>query len=68
MTHRPEPYTAEELRAWRAKTRFTQAQVAALFGVSQRAISSWEDGRIPRRFSEQFERVLIDWYNKEKMK
>ena len=66
MTVRLEPYTAEELRAWRAKTRFTQAQVAKLFGVSQRAISSWEDGRIPRRFSEQFEQVLINWYEKNR--
>lgn len=63
MTARLEPYTAEELRIWRAKERLSQADVAALFGTSQRSVSNWELGCIPRGFSEAFERVLIAYYH-----
>ena len=62
MTIRTAPYTAEELRIWRAKERLTQAEVAKLFDTSQRSVSNWELGVIPRDFSEAFERVLMAYY------
>lgn len=63
MTIRTEPYTAEELRIWRAKERLSQSDVARLFATSQRSVSNWELGCVPRGFSEAFERVLLDYYN-----
>ena len=63
MAARADPYTAEELRIWRAKVRLTQAQMARLFQTSQRSISHWEAGAVPRDFSAQFEKVLIAYYN-----
>lgn len=65
MPLRAEPYTAEELRIWRAKERLTQADVAKLFDTSQRSVSNWELGCIPKGFSEAFERVLVAYYNVE---
>lgn len=62
MPLRAEPYTAEELRIWRAKERLSQADVAKLFNTSQRSVSNWELGRTPRGFSEAFERVLMAYY------
>ena len=66
MTIRPEPYTAAELRVWRARERLTQARVAALFQTSQRSISHWEAGHLPKGFSEKFERVLFAYYALDK--
>ena len=63
MPTRANPYTAEELRIWRAKVRLTQSQMAKLFQTSQRSISHWEAGAVPRDFSERFEKVLIVYYN-----
>jgi DNA-binding transcriptional regulator YiaG len=63
MTARADPYTAEELRVWRARVRLTQSQMARLFHTSQRSISHWEAGAVPRDFSERFEKVLIAHYN-----
>ena len=66
MTIRGEPYTAAELRVWRARERLTQAHVAALFQTSQRSISHWEAGYLTRGFSEKFERVLLAYYSLDK--
>ena len=63
LTSRTEPYTADELRIWRARERLTQARVAKLFEASQRSISHWEAGDLPKDFSDRFERVLVDYYN-----
>lgn len=68
MPLRAEPYTAEELRIWRAKERLSQADVAKLFATSQRSVSNWELGVIPRGFSEAFERVLVAYYKMEGVK
>lgn len=68
MTLRAEPYTAEELRMWRAKEHLTQRQVADLFETSQRAVSHYEAGDIPKDFSERFERVLLAYYATEEVK
>jgi DNA-binding transcriptional regulator YiaG len=65
MTQRVEPYTAEELRIWRARERLSQADVAELFNASQRSISHWENGQLPRDFSERFEEVLMAYYRQE---
>lgn len=62
MTIRAEPYTAEELRIWRAKERLSQTDVARLFDTSQRNLSHWEAGKLPKRFNEAFERVLLAYY------
>lgn len=62
MTTRTEPYTASELRMWRAKERMTQATMAHLFAVSQRVLSHWEAGRLPKNFNDRFERVLVAYY------
>ena len=67
MTQRAEPYTAEELRIWRARERLSQSDVAELFGASQRSISHWENGQLPRDFSERFEQVLVAYYSKEQV-
>ena len=63
MPQRIEPYTAEELRIWRAKERLSQDDVAKLFDTSQRSVSNWELGCVPRNFSERFERVLVAYYH-----
>jgi DNA-binding transcriptional regulator YiaG len=63
MPTRVEPYTSEELRIWRAKVRLTQSQMAKLFHTSQRSISHWEAGAVPKDFSERFEKVLAVYYN-----
>lgn len=65
MTQRAEPYTAEELRIWRARERLSQAECAKLFDASQRSISHWEQGQLPRDFSERFEEVLVAYYRLE---
>ena len=41
--------TGEELRAWRIEHDLSQAELAELLGVSQKAISHWEkeDRKIP---------------------
>lgn len=62
---RAEPYTAAELRMWRAKLNETQANMAKLFGVSQRVYSHWEAGRLPRNFGDRFEAVLVTYYKQE---
>lgn len=66
MTRRAEPYTAEELRIWRARERLSQTKVAELFGIAQRTLSHWECGDIPHDFSERFEGVLVAYYHMEK--
>jgi len=63
MTTRPVPYTAEELRIWRAKERLTQARLAKLFDIAQRTVSHWETGAVPKDFSERFEKVLMAYYH-----
>jgi DNA-binding transcriptional regulator YiaG len=65
MTQRAEPYTAEELRIWRARERLSQQRCAELFNASQRSISHWENGQLPRDFSERFEEVLMAYYRQE---
>lgn len=59
-------YTSADLRAWRARERLTQAQVAELFGVAQRTVASWEAGHVPRIFSDRFAAVLDEFYREEK--
>ncbi len=39
--------SGEELRAWRIKHDLSQAELAELLGVSQRAISHWESEQRP---------------------
>lgn len=65
MTQRTDPYTSEELRIWRARERLSQAACAKLFDASQRSISHWEQGQLPRDFSERFEEVLMAYYRQE---
>jgi len=64
-------YTSADLRAWRARERLTQAQVAELFGVAQRTVSMWEASdalyvSAPSVFSDRFQAVLEKFYQEEK--
>ena len=56
-------YTAGDLRGWRARAKLRQVDAATLFGIAQTTYSLWERGGLPRGFADEFERVLLAWYN-----
>ena len=49
LTALSDPVPPEELRDWRRKRGWTQAQAARYLGVSQRTIENWEQGYRPMR-------------------
>lgn len=57
-------YTGLDLRTFRVRQRLNQSQLGEMFATSQRVISSWESGRVPKNFADRFERVLVDYYAK----
>ena len=42
-------FTAADLRLWRNRLGFTQAQAAELLGVTRNTYTRWEIGRLPLR-------------------
>ena len=59
--------TGEELRAWRLKHDLSQAELAYLLGVSQKAVSHWEKGdrKIPLYLSFLLEMLKKEGYLEE---
>ena len=42
-------FTAADLRLWRNRRGFTQAEAARLLGVTRNTYTRWEIGRLPLR-------------------
>lgn len=54
--------TGLDLRTFRARERISQERAGEMFGVSQRAISAWENGATPKDFQTRFTYVLAVYY------